>query len=418
MPARCLNAACCLLLSRLAEQLNAKLQELGGGGGALATVVTPHAVNHSQLLTGAAAAAVPFQVVPSSSEPAQSEGGPIAVERLQQQEREEEEDDDDDDEVERFYSTDQGCEGERDEATQVCGNSTDDATDDMSELGDNEQLIADNEQLIAQLIDELPGWGATPAGVEGSGSATAATATVEVEERAILQEFLVEEGTRRRSSRLRQRTEAPAQVAPPPARRQRTAARTPTTTYRSLGDSAEADQAPPAFRSLGSSPCTVAVDDELDESVFRSAATGEDDEEAYELAHEPVLRSAATAPTTTAAAAPAAAAAPTAAAPTAPTAAAEVAPPPRRRARRAAPPLAPPQRAIAMTTLGAIAREMLRQRRDKGGAAARAGCSTFHLVGHGSAAAAAGAAAGVSSGVSSMAEELEDLRQWIRFHRG
>ena len=417
MPARCLNAACCLLLSRLAEQLNAKLQELGGGGGALATVVTPHAVNHSQLLTGAAAAAVPFQVVPSSSEPAQSEGGPIAVERLQQQEREEEEDDDDDDEVERFYSTDQGCEGERDEATQVCGNSTDDATDDMSELGNDAKLGNDDE--IAQLIDELPGWGATPAGVEGSGSATAATATVEVEERAILQEFLVEEGTRRRSSRLRQRTEAPAQVAPPPARRQRTAARTPTTTYRSLGDSAEADQAPPAFRSLGSSPCTVAVDDELDESVFRSAATGEDDEEAYELAHEPVLRSAATAPTTTAAAAPAAAAAaPTAAAPTAPTAAAEVAPPPRRRARRAAPPLAPPQRAIAMTTLGAIAREMLRQRRDKGGAAARAGCSTFHLVGHGSAAAAAGAAAGVSSGVSSMAEELEDLRQWIRFHRG
>ena len=326
MPARCLNAACCLLLSRLAEQLNAKLQELGGGGGALATVVTPHAVNHSQLLTGAAAAAVPFQVVPSSSEPAQSEGGPIAVERLQQQEREEEEDDDDDDEVERFYSTDQGCEGERDEATQVCGNSTDDATDDMSELG-NDELGNDDE--IAQLIDELPGWGATPAGVEGSGSATAATATVEVEERAILQEFLVEEGTRRRSSRLRQRTEAPAQVAPPPARRQRTAARTPTTTYRSLGDSAEADQAPPAFRSLGSSPCTVAVDDELDESVFRSAATGEDDEEAYELAHEPVLRSAATAPPPTAAAAPAAAAAPpTAAAPTAPPAAAEVAPPP------------------------------------------------------------------------------------------
>ena len=45
-----------------------------------------------------------------------------------------------------------------------------------------------------------------------------------------------------------------------------------------------------------------------------------------------------------------------------------------------------------MTKLVAIAREMLRQRREKGGAAA---------------------------GVSSMAaEELEDLRQWIRFHRG
>ena len=72
-------------------------------------------------------------------------------------------------------------------------------------------------------------------------------------------------------------------------------------------------------------------------------------------------------------------------------AAVEVAPSPRRRAP-AAPPLAPPLRAVAMTTLKAIAREMLRQRREKGAAAAAA--------------------------VSSMAEELEDLRQWIRFHRG
>ena len=58
----------------------------------------------------------------------------------------------------------------------------------------------------------------------------------------------------------------------------------------------------------------------------------------------------------------------------------------------APPPLAPPLRAVAMTTLKAIAREMLRQRREKGAAAAAA--------------------------ASSMAEELEDLRQWIRFHRG
>jgi len=75
-----------------------------------------------------------------------------------------------------------------------------------------------------------------------------------------------------------------------------------------------------------------------------------------------------------------------AAAPAAP-AAAEVAPSP----------LAPPLRAVAMTTLKAIAREMLRQRRQKGAAAA---------------------AAAAAAGVSSMAEELEDLRQWIRFHRG
>ena len=119
--------------------------------------------------------------------------------------------------------------------------------------------------------------------------------------------------------------------------------------YRGLGDT---DEEPQQWQSMGAS-------DQEPAPAFRSL--GADD--------EPVLRSAA-------AAAPAAV---------------EVAPSPRRRAP-AAPPLAPPLRAVAMTTLKAIAREMLRQRREKGAAAAAA--------------------------VSSMAEELEDLRQWIRFHRG
>ena len=129
-----------------------------------------------------------------------------------------------------------------------------------------DDLELGNDQDIDEILND-EGWGATPE---------------RAEERAIIQEVL--EDTRRRSSRVRQRTEVPAQVAqvaPPPARRQRTAASTPTTTYRSLGASAEADQAPPTFRSLGSSPCTVAVDDEVDEPVFRSAATGEEDEEVY-----------------------------------------------------------------------------------------------------------------------------------------
>jgi hypothetical protein len=110
--------------------------------------------------------------------------------------------------------------------------------------------------------------------------------------------------------------------------------------YRGLGDT---DEEPQQWQSMGAS-------DQEPAPAFRSL--GADD--------EPVLRSAAAAATATAAPAP--------------------------------PPLAPPLRAVAMTTLKAIAREMLRQRREKGAAAAAA--------------------------VSSMAEELEDLRQWIRFHRG
>ena len=110
--------------------------------------------------------------------------------------------------------------------------------------------------------------------------------------------------------------------------------------YRGLGDT---DEEPQQWQSMGAS-------DQEPAPAFRSL--GADD--------EPVLRSAAAAAAATAAPAP--------------------------------PPLAPPLRAVAMTTLKAIAREMLRQRREKGAAAAPA--------------------------VSSMAEELEDLRQWIRFHRG
>ena len=193
-------------------------------------------------------------------------------------------------------------------------------------------------------------------------------------------------------------------TAPPPTSRQRTEGPSSSGAFfTSLGASAEADDAPPAatycglgagedtpqyqsasasdadhappppaFRSLGG-------DNQVTSPAFRSLGADEE-------VDEPVLRSAAT---------PAATAAPPAAA--------EVAPSPRRRAA----PLAPSLRAAAMTKLVAIAREMLRQRRDKGGAAGAA------AVG-----AAAGAAAGVAAGVSSMAEELEDLRQWIRFHRG
>ena len=124
-----------------------------------------------------------------------------------------------------------------------------------------------------------------------------------------------------------------------------------------LGASDDADQEPAGgYRGLGGTDeepqqwQSMSASDQEPAPAFRSL--GADD--------EPVLRSAA-------AAAPAAV---------------EVAPSP----------LAPPLRAVAMTTLKAIAREMLRQRREKGGTAA---------------------------GVSSMAaEELEDLRQWIRFHRG
>mmetsp|Transcript_79023 Transcript_79023/g.191115 ORF Transcript_79023/g.191115 Transcript_79023/m.191115 type:complete len:82 (+) Transcript_79023:1769-2014(+) len=57
-----------------------------------------------------------------------------------------------------------------------------------------------------------------------------------------------------------------------------------------------------------------------------------------------------------------------------------------------------------MTTLGAIAREMLRQRRDnKGGAAA--GVQHLHVVGHGQATkAAAGAAASAAAGAAAGGE--------------
>ena len=164
--------------------------------------------------------------------------------------------------------------------------------------------------------------------------------------------------------------------APPPASRQRTEEPAAAEAWANgvLDGSAEAGHAPPAdaFRSLSAGEDTpqhqsLGASDAGQEPappVMRSL--GSDQE-----VDEPVLRSAASAPL--AAAAPAAA---------------QVAPSPRRRA----PPLAPSLRSAAMTKLVAIAREMLRQRREKGGAA---------------------------GGVSSMAaEELEDLRQWIRFHRG
>ena len=146
---RLLLTACCLLLSRLTEQLEAKLQQLGGGGGAsastsalhgastngggaLVTVVAPHAVNNAQpllLQPGAAtAAAVPFQgapFAPSPSDlPSQSEAGPSMMDHLQHllADKDEEEEDDDDDEVERLVCTNEGCQAERDELTQVCHN--------------------------------------------------------------------------------------------------------------------------------------------------------------------------------------------------------------------------------------------------------------------------------------------------------
>ena len=152
------------------------------------------------------------------------------------------------------------------------------------------------------------------------------------------------------SSRERPSSSDGDDSAPPPATR----ARTEEPQYQSMSAS-DADHAPPpAFRSLGS-------DEEVDEPVFRSAAT-----------------------------APAAAAA-------APTATAdtrcrlgEVALPPRRHVAS----LPPPLRAAAMAQLVAIARDTLRQRRE------------------------GGAAAGAAAGVSSLADELEDLRQWIRFHCG
>ena len=169
--------------------------------------------------------------------------------------------------------------------------------------------------------------------------------------------------------------------APPPVSRQRTEEPAAAETWANgvLDGSAEAGHAPPAdaFRSLSAGEDTpqhqsLGASDAGQEPalpVMRSLGSGQE-------VDEPVLRSAASAPL--------AASAPAAAAP----AAAQVAPSPRRRAA----PLTPSLRSAAMTKLVAIAREMLRQRREKGGAAA---------------------------GVSSMAaEELEDLRQWIRFHRG
>ena len=192
----------------------------------------------------------------------------------------------------------------------------------------------------------------------------------------------------------RQRTEEPATV---PAVDPATYFADDPNVYRGgLGASAEGD-APPALRGLSAGE---------DQPRYQSVSAGEDAPQLRSLGasaplafrslgpdeeiDEPVLRSAASAP-------PAAAAAPTAVG---------VAPSPRSRAA----PLAPSLRAAATTKLVAIAREMLRLRREKGGAAAAAGAAAG--------AAAAGTAAAGAAGVSSMAAELEDLRQWIRFHRG
>ena len=192
----------------------------------------------------------------------------------------------------------------------------------------------------------------------------------------------------------RQRTEEPATV---PAVDPATYFADDPNVYRGgLGASAEGD-APPALRGLSAGedqPRYQSVRAVEDAPQLRSLGAsaplafrslGPDEE-----IDEPVLRSAASAP-------PAAAAAPTAVG---------VAPSPRSRAA----PLAPSLRAAATTKLVAIAREMLRLRREKGGAAAAAGAAAG--------AAAAGTAAAGAAGVSSMAAELEDLRQWIRFHRG
>ena len=292
---------CCLPLSRLYDQLRAKLQQLSAapqpsanGGGALVTVsstlltvssTSQHAVNDSQLAGGAG--------------PSQSEAG----------------------------------EGEN---------------VDPQELGDVSEMLNDpefmktpqGEALLATLMDV-----ASPSSSDEQGSDEGPSSSDEPPTKRLRTEEPPEEPPVDTNSFL---------TSDPNAYRgglgaSDDAAAVPADGYRGLGGT---DEEPQQWQSMGAS-------DQEPAPAFRSL--GADD--------EPVLRSAA---------APA-------------PAAVEVAPSPRRRAP-AAPPLAPPLRAVAMTTLKAIAREMLRQRREKGAAAAAA--------------------------ASSMAEELEDLRQWIRFHRG
>ena len=162
------------------------------------------------------------------------------------------------------------------------------------------------------------------------------------------------DGTELRAAIMEDFTTRVASYVGAQSSRKRPRARTEEPPCQSMSASDTDHAPPPALRSLGS-------DEEVDEPVFRSAAT-----------------------------APAAAAA-------APTATAdtrcrlgEVALPPRRHVAS----LPPPLRAAAMAQLVAIARDTLRQRRE------------------------GGAAAGAAAGVSSLADELEDLRQWIRFHCG
>eukprot|EP00964_Phaeocystis_antarctica_P009071 scaffold4919_cov43-Phaeocystis_antarctica.AAC.3 len=260
-------------LPRLAEQLDAKLQQLGGGGGAsastsalhgastngggapLVAVVTPHAVNNSHLTApssqllgvvdgmlseppgaAAAAAAVPVQVVPfapsPSGLPSQSDAGAMDVHEVD-----------------------------------IAMDVPDDQSDvDPADLG--------NDDEITRLIDDAYPAPATPDGAAAPDGAEQ-PAELSDAERAILLEAMEAMDPRARRSHLRQR--AMALASPPPAKSRKRALE-PATTYRSLGAGAEADEVPPAFRSLGSSPCTVGVAEELDEPVFRSAATGEEDE--------------------------------------------------------------------------------------------------------------------------------------------
>ena len=307
----------CLPLSRLAEQLRTKLQQLHAAP-------QPSANGGGALVTGGAAAAAPQSIT--------NGGGPLGT-------------------VSNVELTSQhavndsqlaGGAGPSQSEADEGENVDPQAVDDVSELLNDPEFMKTSEgkDLDATLRLALGLDVAVPSSSDEQGSDEGPSSSDE-------------------PSTKRLRTGQPPEE--PPVDTNSFLTSDPNVYRGGLGASDDADQEPAGgYRGLGGTDeepqqwQSMSASDQEPAPAFRSL--GADD--------EPVLRSAA-------AAAPAAV---------------EVAPSP----------LAPPLRAVAMTTLKAIAREMLRQRREKGAAAAAA----------------------AAAGVSSMAEELEDLRQWIRFHRG